>query len=199
MSLDWMAIENSFPSFTGEETAKEQIIKLQDYMYKLTNQLKYTLQNLDTSNWNATALKIFSSETTEDVKKEAGLLAQQILQINNTINALSSRLSEFSNRLTNAENNISYLEGRMDSAEGRIQTVEEDTADNTKRIASLEETAAESETDRQHLWGDMANLQESVSKIEEGVKVDSSTMTVGKEGKPLYLVGQIYINGVLYE
>lgn len=49
MSKSWMTIENDFPSFTGRESPQEMISKLTDYLFKLTNQLKYTLQNLDTS------------------------------------------------------------------------------------------------------------------------------------------------------
>ena len=43
MPSNWLYIDSNFPTFTGEESLKEQVTTIQNYMYMLVEQLRYTL------------------------------------------------------------------------------------------------------------------------------------------------------------
>ena len=51
MSTNWLYIDANFPQFDGKDP-NERIDRLQNYLYMLTEQLRYSLQNLDESNLN---------------------------------------------------------------------------------------------------------------------------------------------------
>lgn len=56
MPSNWLYIDTNFPTFTGEESPNEKITTIQNYLYMLVEQLRYTLRNLGTSNFNAAEL-----------------------------------------------------------------------------------------------------------------------------------------------
>ena len=82
-------IDSGFPSFREGESAQEQNEKLLNYLYKLTEQLKYALNNLDSTNFNTAALSTLISDLGDDV-------SQQLV----TLNALTALLS--SNKVAKA-------------------------------------------------------------------------------------------------
>ena len=55
MPSNWLYIDTNFPSFTGEESLGDRVTTIQNYMYMLVEQLRYTLHNLDASNMNPAA------------------------------------------------------------------------------------------------------------------------------------------------
>ena len=46
MPSNWLYIDTNFPAFTGEEAANEKIETVQNYLFLLVEQLRYTLRNL---------------------------------------------------------------------------------------------------------------------------------------------------------
>ena len=42
MPSNWLYIDTNFPAFTGEESMEEKVTSIQDYMYLLVEQLRYT-------------------------------------------------------------------------------------------------------------------------------------------------------------
>ena len=139
MGFDWTPIENSFPAFREDESPMEIVKKIHDYLYRLINQLKYTLQNLDSENWNAAALQVFSESATKGVSEQASRLAAQLSQLSGSLNSLSGRLSETGNRITQNENEINYLQNRASKTEYRLTDVEQDAAQNQIDIDALYE------------------------------------------------------------
>ena len=54
-----MMADANFPRFTGAESTEQKISTMQNYLFQLTEQLRYVLDNLDTENFvTATAQKI---------------------------------------------------------------------------------------------------------------------------------------------
>ena len=55
MPSNWLYIDTNFPSFTGEESLGDRVTTIQNYLYMLVEQLRYTLHNLDANNMNPAA------------------------------------------------------------------------------------------------------------------------------------------------
>ena len=53
----WSGVDSNFPSFKEEESIKSKLAKIVNYIFVLTEQLKYTLANLDTTNFNSKGLE----------------------------------------------------------------------------------------------------------------------------------------------
>lgn len=250
MPSNWLTIDTNFPTFTGEESAEQQIRALHNYMFQLREGLQYTLQNLTAENFNATALQNLTdsqkSELTDQLQQVYGLLNQ----LSSEIDSLSGRVAgseNLSGRMTTAENEISSLKGRMTVAERNIDNLGTRTTDTEGKVTDLQERMQDAETDIGDLRGRatiaegniealgtrVKDLEDAVSgedglqaktqaledavtgegglterteaaekelqKISGAVQVaEDGSATVGSEGKALHLVGEVYINGVLY-
>lgn len=185
MPNNWSLVDTSFPTFTGEEPVKEQIAKIVDYMAILTEMLQYQLQNLDASNWNDSALQDFSDDATQKV-------AAQVQTLTNQVNSLRSAVDSLVGRISTAEN----LAGRMVAAEEAIANLEDAVEDAYVDIGAIEQELYE----EGGLLERMQGAETSIQKLTGAVQVaEDGSATVGAEGKPLYLTGEIYINGVLYQ
>lgn len=185
MPNNWSLVDTSFPTFTGEEPVKEQIAKIMDYMAILTEMLQYQLQNLDASNWNDSALQDFSDDATQKV-------AAQVQLLTNQLNALRSTVDSMVGRVSAAEN----IAGRMREAETAIEELQTDADEREERLFQLE-------TEVQGEGGMAERMQKAETDLQQMAGIvqvaEDGSVTVGAEGKPLYLTGEIYINGVLYQ
>ncbi len=103
MPSNWLYVDTNFPTFTGEESPNEKIDTIQNYMYMLLEQLRYTLHNLDTSNMNQTALTQFQNYLTEPIYS-------RIEDDEGHINALILTAEGLSSRVSDAEGNISEID-----------------------------------------------------------------------------------------
>ena len=158
----WSMIDSSFPTFRGDESYKDQVHALQDYLYLLVEELKYQLANLKTDNWNTVALKKFQKDTTADTDEQVAELAKQLTNVANRLTALSGDLSKLSDRVGTAE-----------------ETIKEEIP---KIWEGLELLA-----------GDLDDLGKIIQPDGDG------GATIGREGKNLRLVGNVYINGILWK
>lgn len=61
--------DTQFPQFTGNETEKQKLEKVQSYLYILLEQLRFTLANMDKNNFNETGFQEISEEITRPVVK----------------------------------------------------------------------------------------------------------------------------------
>ena len=216
MPSNWLSIDSNFPSFTGEESPEQQIRALHNYLFQLREGLQYSLQNLTADNFNAAALQNLTDAQKNEVTAQLEKVYTQLNQMAAEIDRLSGRVSgteNLSGRMTTAEGEITALKGRTKLTEENI----EDLADRTtaaeggiddlqeavtgegglqERVADLEDAV----TGEGGLQEQMDATEQELEKISGAVQVaDDGSVTVGSEGKPLRLVGQIYINGVLYE
>ncbi len=194
MPSNWLTVDSNFPSFTGRESPKEQVMKLSDYLFQLTDNLKYTLQNLGKDNWNAVALEQLSEDATKKLAEQIQNTMTQVQRLQNTVDQISG----LTGRMGDAEENITYLQKDMEDHGDRIKSLEENMAfleevpqDHESRIEQLEELNGGAAVD-------IDELQQSVSNISDIVKSEENKATFGGEGKEVHLVGTIYINGKPY-
>ena len=175
MPHTWALVDSSFPTFTDDEKYSDKIEKLVDYMKILVEALQYQLENLDTANWNTAALKTFQTDTTEDVTEQVGTLASNLTILVNEVTQISARVSSLeslSGRVNQNETDISYLE---------------------KDVAAVKE-------DLEEIREELSGVQADVDELKGVVSADGDgNASVGAEGKAVYLVGNVYINGKLVE
>lgn len=220
MPNNWSLVDTSFPTFTGEEPVKEQIAKIMDYMAILTEMLQYQLENLDESNWNDKALQDLTDDATTELALQVKQLGNQVSALRSTVDSIVGRISTAENlagRMVAAEEAITYLEKDKDEKDQRLSNLEEaveevqlKSAENGQVIADLEDAVADAKVDigaiEQELYEEggllerMQEAEDGIQKLTGAVQVaEDGSVTVGAEGKPLHLKGEIYINGVLYQ
>ena len=114
----WTAVDANFPTISEEESPEQQIQKLLNYMYVLQEQLKYTLNNLDTTNWNGVALTKYSEETTAQVTQQQALTNEElngkISEIEKAIERIDRRIESIISTVERLEEAVKRLEEEID-------------------------------------------------------------------------------------
>lgn len=93
MPSKWAMVDNSFPTFSGEEKPAEQIRMLVDYMFILVEELKYQLANLDGDNWNTKALESLQVDTTAGVEEKLAATVQALATLTGQVGQLGSQVA----------------------------------------------------------------------------------------------------------
>ena len=229
MPSNILSIDSNFPSFTGEESPQQQIRMLHNYLFQLREGLQYSLQNLTADNFNAAALKNMNEAQKNEVTAELQKVYALLNQMAGEINSISSRVSGMENlagRVGIAEGDIRDLKDRAGAAEQDIEGLADWMTTAEERIVDLQDRTGEAEESIEDLSGRVKELeddttladlketvtgvgglkdlveqmQEELNRIAAAVAVaEDGGVTLGSEGKPLRLVGQVYINGVLIE
>ncbi len=99
-------IDAHFPRFKGNEDVGEQIGQIMNYLQVLSEQLRYMMNNLDSSNFNTEALKKLKIETTED-------LVKQVEEMNETLSGVSNSLNALSGTVLNVKGKVETMEGTI--------------------------------------------------------------------------------------
>lgn len=203
MPSNLLSFDSDFPSFTGEETPKQQIQALHNYLFQLREGLQYSLQNLTDKNFNAAALQNLTDAQKNEVTTQLEKVYALLNQVSTELDNLSGRVSgaeNLSGRVTAAENEIDTLKGWTALTEGNINGLATRTATAEADIKAIKNKGTITEENVAALADSVIQLQNVLQNISGAIRVaeDGST-TVGAEGKPLYLSGHIYINGVLIE
>ncbi len=101
MPSNWLYIDTNFPSFTQKESDGEKIETMQDYLFMLVEQLRYTLHNLDLSNMNKTAADEFVKQITDPIYGEIKDAEGNITQLQATATGLQASISNLNGSVTN--------------------------------------------------------------------------------------------------
>lgn len=203
MPSQWLSIDDNFPSFTGEESPKEQIRALHNYLYQLREGLQYSLQNLTTDNFNTAALKNLTNEQKDMVAEQlekvytlTSELSGQIEKLAGRVGAvekLSGRVSDVESGLADVVTGVADVSEQVRKLNGQTQELSERADATDGAVTELGERIRTMEEDRT-----VETLGQAVQKLSGAVRVAEDGVTVGSAGKPLYLVGQVYINGAPY-
>lgn len=173
MAEKWAMVDNSFPTFRGDEKPTQQIAMLTDYMFILVEELKYQLANLDTENWNGTALKDFQTGTTADIAQQVSAVAARLALVAGDTATLTERVAAL-------EKFREQIQG-MEVSLVRLEEV------NALQWAALDELAES-----------LGELEGSLDELRTVLTPDGEGgIAIGSEGKDLHLRGNVYINGKL--
>lgn len=163
MPSSFLYIDTNFPTFTGEESTKEQIDSMLNYLFILVEQLRYSLANLDASNFNAKGLSDISESSTKDLTEQVVSMQAQINQTNQTVARLAIRVSVqegMQQRLKDAEDAIQLLQQSDLEQRAAVNALEENNNKHNQKLAELE------------LW------QNSASEDLAGMRDDLNTVMV---------------------
>lgn len=111
---NWLYVDTQFPQFT-DESPDEKITIIQNYMFMLVEQMRYTLHNLDSSNMNTTAREKFVNEITEPFSVLIAEGEEKINSIQVNVDGVSAKVSEVENGLETVSTKHSVLEQRVNS------------------------------------------------------------------------------------
>ncbi|WP_297232209.1 hypothetical protein [uncultured Flavonifractor sp.] len=170
MPSNWLYIDTNFPTFTGEENTEEKVTTIQNYMFMLVEQLRYSLRNLDLSNMNKTAVERYETTLTEPIyariENEEGNVAQLAL----TAAALGLRLND-------VEGNVTSLTATAEGLSLQISDAEDD-------IIQLGITADGLATSVGNVEGKVSSLSQTVDSITLSVSngTDSSVIKLMRDG-----------------
>ena len=187
MPSNWLYIDSNFPTFTGEESVKEQVTTIQNYLYMMVEQLRYTLHNLDLSNMNQAAVGQFEDAITEPIyvylEDADGRIAQLALtaaglqtQIQNAegdITALQATATGLQTQITNAQGDITTLQATATGLQTQITNAQGD-------ITSLQVTAGNLSSQMASVSGQVTSLQQTIN----GISLSASN---GESSSWLYL------------
>ena len=138
MPSNWLYIDTNFPSFTQKESDGEKIETMQDYLFMLVEQLRYTLRNLDLKNMNKAAMNGFLQNIREPIYAKIEDTNKNVNELSITAEGLSARISSAEGNITqlgatanglaaeikNAKGDITQLGARADGLAARISSAE---------------------------------------------------------------------------
>ena len=168
MANNWI-VDNSFPTFTGQESPKEMIAMLVDYMRQLSDQLRFSMENLDASNWNTQALEAVGTSMTAGVSEQARTLGEQLVRLQAKLNALEATVRSMGQKL---EQFLELRETDGEKYERLIQMAEDMNAD-------------------------LQAVKDAQSMLSGMVKADPEGVTIGDTQANVTLVGNVTVNGEL--
>lgn len=164
MPSNWLYIDTQFPTFTGNESLPEKVSTIQNYMFMLVEQLRYTLHNLDLTNMNGKAMEDFVSNITDpiyaQIKDSDGNMAQ--LQLD--VQGLKTQVQD-------AEGNISALQQTSTSLASQLQ-------DAQGNISSLQQTTSGLSSTVVSQGGQISSLQQTVNGFSLSVMNGSNFSTI---------------------
>ena len=164
MPSNWLYIDTMFPSFTGEEDLEEKVTTIQDYIFVLVEQLRYTLHNLDLSNMNAAAVDQWEETITEPLYVRIEGAEGQITQLAITQDGMAGQISDAEGNITALQATAQGLNTRITSAEGNI--------------TSLQATASGLSATVANQAGQISSLTQTVSSISLSVSNGTSSSTI---------------------
>ena len=122
MPANWLYMDSKFPDFNGDISTEEKLSQLQNYLYMLVEQMRYTTQNLDTTNMNQAALNVWE----EAITKPLYLL-----------------LEGEGERLTQLSVTADGLTALVQSQQQQVQEVKDAQSDTQETVEGLEESLAQ--------------------------------------------------------
>ena len=194
-------LQYSLQNLTADNFNAAALQNLSDVQKNEVNtqlQKVYVLLNQMTTEINSISGRVSS---VENISSRVTTTEGEIDDLEEWTGTAEQQIGELQRRTGTAEEGIEELSGRVKQLEdaqtlGDLQEAVTGEGGLQERVADLEGAV----TGEGGLQEQMDATERGLEKISGAVRVaDDGSVTVGSEGKPLRLVGQIYINGVLYE
>lgn len=169
MPSNFLNIDTRFPTFTGGESTEQKVAVIQNYLFLLVEQLRYSLRNIDLSNMNEAGVTEFAHLITKPlivrIEDDEGQLAQLIVDTRG-----------IATRVESAEGDISVLQ---QTASSLTFTVSQNGNVISYRLGANGGTI--SSTDAIELYS-LDGLNPPVGKTAQGVIVNANGQSVLEHG-----------------
>lgn len=191
MPSNWLYIDTNFPAFTGEESANEKISTIQNYLYMLVEQLRYTLHNLDLTNMNQAAVMQYEKDLTEPIYARIADTDGNVTDLQVTAKGLAARVTDAEGNITGLKVTASGLSAQISNAKGDITALQATAQGLSARISGAEgnittltATANGLSTSVSDMSGQISTLSQTVNGFQLSVSngEDSSTLTLTSNG-----------------
>ena len=126
MPSNWLYIDTNFPSFTQKESVNDKVETMQDYLFMLVEQLRYTLHNLDLSNMNKTATDEFVKQITDPIYGEIKDAEGNITQVALVAEGLAARIGDAEGNITQLQATAKGLQASISNLDGAITNIKAD-------------------------------------------------------------------------
>lgn len=126
MPSNWLYIDTNFPSFTQKESVNDKVETMQDYLFMLVEQLRYTLHNLDLSNMNKTATDEFVKQITDPIYGEIKDAEGNITQVALVAEGLAARIGDAEGNITQLQATATGLQASISSLDGSVTNLTAD-------------------------------------------------------------------------
>lgn len=127
-----MLADTQFPRFTEGEGSDEKFDKVYNYLYMLLEQLRYTLTNLGSENFNTSDLGEIGEVITEPLSDELQIFRRAMVGENGDISQIAqsgesiiSRISSADGKISTLTQTSSSLSSRLTAAEGEISEIKQ--------------------------------------------------------------------------
>ena len=162
----------SFPDLTGEQSTQEKFRLVENYLYMLLEQLRYSFGNIGMENFNDSELDSLVNLITEPIyvqlEDEAGNIA-----------SIAATAEQLVSRMTDAEGNISVLQqtstsimSQVSDLEGNVSTLQQTSQSLTAQVSNVEGDVAK-------ISVTVNGITQSVSDLETGM---SQTLRISPNG-----------------
>lgn len=126
MPSNWLYIDTNFPSFTQKESVNDKVETMQDYLFMLVEQLRYTLHNLDLSNMNKTAADEFVKQITDPIYGEIKNAEGNITQVALVAEGLAARIGDAEGNITQLQATAKGLQASVSNLNGSVTNLTAD-------------------------------------------------------------------------
>lgn len=126
MPSNWLYIDTNFPSFTQKENVNDKVETMQDYLFMLVEQLRYTLHNLDLSNMNKAAAEGFVKTITQPIYAEIKNAEGSITQLGATADGLAARIGDAEWNITQLQATAKGLQASVSNLNGSVTNLTAD-------------------------------------------------------------------------
>ncbi len=176
MPSNWLYIDTNFPTFTQGESTDEKVTTIQNYVFMLVEQMRYTLNNLDLRNFNAAALDKLQQVITEPVYARLEDEEGKLTMLAATAEGLAAQVSDAEGNISALQLSEAALTARIQSAEGNVSVLQQTAAGLTARVQSAE--------------GDISSVTQTAQKINWIVASGTSASNFTLSDRAIQLVAQ---------
>lgn len=194
MPANWLYMDSKFPDFNGNISTEEKLEQLQNYLYMLVEQMRYTTQNLDTTNMNQTALNSWEEAITKPLYLMLEGEGERLTQLSVTADGLTAmvqsqqqQVQEVKDAQEDAQNALEGLDQSVQEISSRVDlalTSDQVEIAIEKKLAQGVDTV----TTKTGFTFDDVGLTVSKTGSEMTTQVTEDGMTISRSGTQVLLV-----------
>jgi len=206
MPTNFSALDQNLPRFTGEESTERKVEVIQDYLYQLLEALRYKMGNLDTRNFNQTALSEYAGSLTDPIYKRLtdsegnitnleltakGLQMQisdnagNIHSLSATADKLQSQISDNAGSISTLTQTATGLGARISATDGRVTSLSASLDGITARVADAEGNVSSLTQTATSLSASISNATGRITTVETTI----NGLTVADENGETFISG----------
>lgn len=194
MPANWLYMDAKFPDFGGDISTEDKLAQVQNYLYLLVEQMRYTMQNLDTTNLNQTALNVWEEALTTPLYLLLEGEGERLTQLSVTADGLTAlvqsqqqQVQEVKDAQTGTQEAVDGLEESLAQVSSRVELAL--TSDQVE-IAIEKKLAqgVDSVTTKTGFTFDDEGLTVSKTGSEMTTQVTEDGMTVSRSGTQVLVV-----------